>query len=284
MIFETSVTMKNKQLIFWLLSFLTFMSINLDVLAKVGFIFSHGYKSNKNAIKHFTKAQNKQYYIIDHPWHYFNYNDALPGGSDDTKSNFGQTEDLKYLGAAHDYIKTQKKVDECVLVGVSRGASAIINYASTNPGNIKALVAECPFDMLENVITNILNGYNLGWMPFIGAAAIKYRFPSYDFYGIKPIDAVKNIEKNLPILLIHSKQDTLIPLSCSQNLYNALKAAGHKHSYLLILDYGAHGKCCISNDAYKYHATIHAFYKKYGIACDDKLARAGAQFLADAQP
>lgn len=278
-----------------------FLSQNL-LIAKtenLAFLLSHGLGGDKNQLAWYKKNNKINWHILPDPSYSFDFPEAQsdPEGLD-SRINTAKTEkiflaqgpDLKALEDAHNSLTfdANLKIDNVVLFGVSRGAAAVINYASSNPSKIKALVLEAPFDCVENIIDFWLKQRYIGYMPgssFIGNYVHRnFIHNRYDKNGIKPNNSVTKINKNLPIIFIHSKEDKLIPIDCSRNLYNMLKKAGFKHVYLLELDYGEHANYQFGYDAKKYQATVHAFYKKYGINCDDKLANQGKKFLSYCQP
>jgi dipeptidyl aminopeptidase/acylaminoacyl peptidase len=68
--------------------------------------------------------------------------------------------------------------------------------------------------------------------------------------GIKPIDAIKNIHnKDLPILIICSQEDTLVPWTSSYRLYTECLKQAFTNVRLFIAKHGGH--CRISSGASK---------------------------------
>jgi fermentation-respiration switch protein FrsA (DUF1100 family) len=90
-----------------------------------------------------------------------------------------------------------------------------------------------------------------------------YIFPRYKWTGLKPLDFVQAIPKDIPILLICSTSDALVPSSTTIKLYNALLNAGCQ-AYLVVLNVGSHAKLFLSDDWPLYKKAVHAFYKKVG--------------------
>jgi dienelactone hydrolase len=173
-----------------------------------------------------------------------------------------------------------------VLVGMSLGATTILNYAGTYKNDrLKALVVEAPFDHISTVIhtvfsAKIVSRQTITWvLEFLTAGKFKADGPHAE-------DIVKNIDPSLPILLIHSKNDRVIPLQSSIHLYQELRKSGHANVHLLVLNKGRHGM--YQTEKYGspkvYQATVHAFYKKYGLPHDEILAQEGAEYFAQCQP
>lgn len=165
--------------------------------------------------------------------------------------------------------------DEVILYGHSMGASTILTYLATyGCSGIKALILEAPFDCVESVID-----YKCGIFSWtgVGTLACKIAFPNYNPYGITPISSIRqrrSVKHWCPIMFIHSYKDELVPYACSERLYDALKAAGHEHLYMVTLHKSGHNY--LNSDDMAYCETaIHAFYKYYGLPYDVTLAEAG---------
>ncbi len=142
--------------------------------------------------------------------------------------------------------------DGVVIIGLSHGAGRALRDASTRPTplyRLKAIIAESPMDITPEVL---------------GKATL-----------------------NTPILIVHSRNDSIVPINNSRLLYAALVGSGHKKVYLLELadaKHGAYNKPKQSKSARKYLATVHAFYRQNDIPYDEKLANQGKYYLEDLQP
>ena len=93
-----------------------------------------------------------------------------------------------------------------------------------------------------------------------------------------------NINKELPLLIIASLEDELIPARNIATIYTKLVDCGHKHAYFLLLDKGAHAYLLENEDAHLYLNTVHAFYKKYSLPHNASFAAQGETLLAQCQP
>lgn len=109
-----------------------------------------------------------------------------------------------------------------LLSGVSMGAATVLMAAGMNlPGNVKAVIADCPFDAPSGIIKKVL-GQDMG-MP------VKLVYPLIRLGGMiyggfildtdSPMEAVK--KSKLPILLIHGDDDRFVPYYMSQNIHAA---------------------------------------------------------------
>ena len=256
---------------------------------QVIYLVSHGiadtYRQAWNYAKDHCDGNLRNHYIIDTPYASFNYPDATQRF---WRINFWQTSlaqynEIVYLTKAYqrvlDDAKAKGKIPRIVLVGCSRGAAAIINFVSLmRPPHVKALVLESPFDDQQAPAHNIIKRLKMQWIP--GAFSFSYRLMSLLFarhqqFRMRPIDMVYRLPKELPTLIISSNEDTLIPAYSSYNLYKKTKELGHKSVHLLPLKYGKHGRLIFGRSAELYQNGVHAFYKQYGLPCDEKKARKG---------
>jgi len=255
-------------------------------------VFAHGLGGNwQQALCYSENNEHNGYrltnplnwHIMKEPIHSFNFPHVNEDFSTNQQVSLGQHIEIGRLKSEHDTLTT-----DTVLVGLSMGASTIINYASAHyTPRIKALVLESPFDAIENVVK--FKTQSFSWIPgsySLGTSFMNSRFmyPLYDKNGIKPLTSINKLDKNLPIIFIHSQTDSLIPISCSRHLYCHLKKAGHTHVYLLELNDGNHANYFSGSDAQKYQNVVHAFYKKYNLPHDEQLARLGQPLLAQCQP
>jgi len=183
------------------------------------------------------------------------------------------------MGTGQDIVTLHKQIDHkssYILYGFSRGGATAINYlAQDNPNNIQALILEAaPADMIDSV-NNFQ--YNIGWKIAENRPAqeqIFYTlFPAYQRASTPPIDNIKNIRnKNLPILIVQSKDDTRVPIDAAYKLYLAFVDAGFTHVYLCILDHGKHAWYTQSPDKNLYLQALHSFYKKYDFSYNTDFA------------
>ncbi len=263
------------------------------------YLFSHGLAGSKNQAYKYTRTYPKNgkilisdRYILDEPLVTFDYPDYSDRFWKVKRSvtTLGQESEIAELEKYYQEIIETSKVEEphIVIFGISRGASAVVNFLGTDARPaIKAAIVESPFDSFLTVQRHLAKRIGLRWIPGIQTICrgiTKMVFPKYSPTGLHPIDAVKNIRKDLPILFICSKQDELVHFLQTVNLYHTLRQTGHEHAYVLILNQGAHGQLLHNSIGSTYQSVVHAFYKKYGLPHDEKLARYGKDRLAKCQP
>ncbi len=137
---------------------------------------------------------------------------------------YGRSEGLPSLtGVQHDFdsaltwlmnnpdIDTQK----IIIFGQSLGAAiALYGLADSKYKNsIRGMIADSGFTSYRDITRDYLNNFWLTWL-----VQWPLSFMVSDNYS--PIEAVPNITP-VPLLIIHSKQDQVIPYSHGQALYNA---------------------------------------------------------------
>ncbi len=188
-----------------------------------------------------------------------------------SKINLGQTQDIAALAKT---IQNIPPTDSIILFGCSRGAATCVNTISIhNPCNIAALVLDaCPTSMPETLDPKLCN---LGIHPSYNNQIFTRLFPAYitdDITPLKAICAIKN--KQLPILIVHAKNDTVVPYAHAMQLYITFKAHGFEHVYLASILEGKHAFLLQDPQAKTaYLQAIHTFYKIHHLPFDATYAQ-----------
>ena len=246
------------------------MGLSLPSISKsdeIVTIFAHGLGGDKTQ-GHYYHINSRQNGFIEGNLETFNFKDYLNPRS----SCLGQTADIAILQ------ETSVKFKKVILVGVSRGAATIANYAGTEqPNNVMALILESPFDTIESIVKHLeATASSIVFKPSM--------YPNYDRNGIHPIDSMHKTSVHIPILLICSKKDVLIPASSTTLLYKKLLLAGHTKIHILVLDQGKHANILWGDQGYIYKNVVHAFYKEYGLPYNQMFAQSGLKHFAFSQP
>lgn len=263
--------------------------VHAPAQALTRFIFAHGLGGDDEQVNWYKSGATTQLSLVPTDCVTFNFPDAefkISGNRriklplDNTKVTLAQEDDIQALNTVYKQVRQETPTSKIVLVGMSRGAATIITFVATEqPKYIKALILEAPFDTVERIMTQLKKKYAHAPQATREAVFNFWRFPKYKKQGIKPLTVIDKIDKNIPVLLIHSRQDTLIPIASSRTLYKKLKATGHKHVHLLELPYGEHAQYQLGKSAAQYTQVVHAFYKKYDIPHDSALARKGQKLF-----
>lgn len=231
-------------------------------------IFSHGLGGNKDQGAYYHTLYGQPNAFIDGKMESFDYQDV----QDSRSSCIGQDADIESL---HGTSKNHSKVK---LVGVSRGAAAIFNYlAKHQPKNVDITVTESPFDQVSSVVAQ--KAYFASF-----ESSLSLMFPNYDRKGAQPIKSASSINTTIPMLLVCSQEDALIPASSTIKLYEALRKNGHERAHLLVTKHGQHANILNGEDGAIYRNVVHAFYKAYAKPHNPEWAAAGQARFASCQP
>lgn len=264
----------------------------------INYLYAHGLGDSNTEAYRFSKFDrkgrfNKNALITTGRIFTFDFPDATKQfwRVNTTQTSLAQANEIIALQNAYEHaiaaLKMESATPDLVLMGLSRGAATIINFMGIyNPQNVKAIILESPFDHMATVIQNKLQQFGLDHIPRIKTISdwvVSCIFMKHKTNGIAPIHCVGAINKSIPILLVCSKEDTLVPYQSTVALYNNLIANGHQHAYLLILEHGRHAFALSGLDGGLYAATVHAFYKKYDLPHDEKLADFGRILLEQCQ-
>ena len=191
-------------------------------------IVMHGYPTNKADVLPFSMFLLKKFNVFLFDFRSF-------GESEGSYTTAGYKE-VNDLDAAVNYIKSRKDTKNIGALGFSLGGSvAIMNKNS----DIKAVVADSAYSNLNNMIEVMYKNFYFLKHPFVYLTRAYGRiFFKVDPKDVSPENAIKNIDK--PVLIIHGKKDTQIPVNEAYILHNANKKtelwiveAGHGETYAL---------------------------------------------------
>lgn len=281
-----------KTLLFVSSLFTSVIAFGMDSKATVT-LFAHGILDTGKQVLKYTGKENGSPAIITAPYATFNFPDAGEGpcGMKLCKfwhCSFGQNNDIKALASAHEQTSKQFPNHNHVLMGMSRGASVILSYVAVHqPKNVQALVLESPFDtvpaVLDAAADHVPDLIKYQTTRAAAVSVLKNIAREYDSSAPQPIDLIDNLPSDLPMLLISSQEDKLVPAARTYAIYQKLKNRGHQHVYLLRLAKGKHSKLLHDTEGLKYAQVVHAFYKKYGLPHDPVLATQGEPLLRELQ-
>lgn len=185
-----------------------------------------------------------------------------------------------YMGTGADIqaidtiLHTIHQNNDLILYGCSRGGTALINYlAQHNPDHIAAIILDATPAHMPATIHPILA--KIGIHSSYDETIFSTLFPAYlkDSTGSKQlISKIKN--KNIPILLIHSQNDTKVSYDHSLLLYQEFKQNGFKNVYLATIPSGKHS--FLLQDVHAnavYLQAVHSFYKHFGLPYNSQWAQ-----------
>lgn len=223
-------------------------------------IFSPGYSEEKplSAQQAARLCRNN---IIQKPLLACFYNDTY------LNANFGQEGDIAPL--FEQCKNCSAEGIRIILAGISRGASTLFTMMHSKPlDNIAAIVAESPYASFNDVVAQ-QTGIELN---YLAIARAKLRYPAYNPAGPHPINPVSNNLIAIPILLVCSKKDNIVPYTSTVRLAKKLKEQGCRHVYLLIFSEGEHGFLSYKEE---FQQVANAFYMRYALPFNPTLAQEG---------
>lgn len=199
-------------------------------------ILCHGYKGN--AIRDFggmwriARELGHNVLLIDQRCH---------GKSQGNTITFGIHECRDVRGWI-DYAEKRFGNVPIILGGVSMGAATVLMVSGMDlPENVKAVIADCPYDAPGNIIKKVL-GQDMGLpvklvYPLIKAGGVVYG--KFNLDADSPAAAVQRAK--IPILLIHGDDDRFVPYEMSCRIHEAapekiqfhtIHGAGHALDYV----------------------------------------------------
>lgn len=179
-----------------------------------------------------------------------------------TRFNLSQDDDIEALNKCYEKCMKEKKNGKpLVMYGSSRGASTMITWYSKYKNTIKgidALVLEgCP-----SSIDDICD-YSPNWVNLCRKALLS-SFTQYSDIGIKPVDCLLDLPKNIPIYFIASVKDEIVPYECSEKMVKILRDNGYSNIRLITLKEAPHSGYITHNseDRCVYHDALQELYKQ----------------------
>jgi len=258
-------------------------------------LFSHGIADLWKQARLYLKTYKSKgvihrnlHYTINSPYVSFNYPDATTRfyRVNYNETSFGQENEIRRLYTA--YGKTLKRFAgfDVILYGLSRGASNVLIFAGLyDLPEVKALILESPYFTMTDVIENMLRVRNLSWVPLsYGEMLAEMIFKKYTRHGNSPANCLEFIPHDMPILIICSKEDTLVPYTSSMEVYKKLIQTGHKNTYIFVTDHGKHAEIIKGTNGQHYQWVVNAFYKKFNLSYVASDAEKGESILSLCQP
>lgn len=137
----------------------------------------------------------------------------------------------RHIGAGYlDSLDLKKWISELypdkkiLLYGGSMGAAtALMAIDNGLPKNIYAIIADSPYDKIENIFEfQLKEQFGLPPFPVMQAGNfISKLLKGFDFRAIDVTDFINETE--VPILILHSEKDEFTPIRLSENIVNAYK-------------------------------------------------------------
>lgn len=200
--------------------------------------------------------------------------------------DFGQTHCIEYfskqMGSFSQKIAPldrEKKPQKVIFCGVSQGTATLLNWLARREHKEQesitgAIVLEAVLGTPSSAICHTVKNFkpmvssipgSRYWLPL----AAKFKFPSYNPYGINALESAEKISPNIPVIIMHNRTDQQLSINDARKLYCVLRKKSDRvyliESNLRIqahIDILAHEG---SESALKKIGAIQAIYKKYGL-------------------
>lgn len=168
------------------------------------------------------------------------------GESEGEYIGFGCLDRQDALGWIRWVIEKLGKETEILLHGTSMGAATLLMLSGLElPEQVKGIVSDCGFTSPKEVFTHVLHTmYHLPAFPIIPGADLVNR--KLAGYGMDECNAKREVEKaKVPILFIHGGNDTFVPCSMCDEIYEhcaspkrklIIEGAAHAESYYKDMD------------------------------------------------
>lgn len=228
-------------------------------------MIKHPEKSDKVAIlAHGYMGRGAQMGKYAHFFYELGYDVLVPdnrshGDSEGQYVGFGWLDRLDYVDWIKAVNESYDKQADMVLFGISMGAATVMMTSGESlPSQVKAVIADCGYDTVENELTyQLKQKFNLPAFPLIPLTSLCTQYKVG--YGFKEASAVKQLAKNQrPLLLIHGDKDDFVPTEMAQTLYEATE--GPKE--LVIIEGAKHAESWdVANKQYKH--VVREFLEKY---------------------
>ncbi len=174
-------------------------------------ILLHGYPADKGDILPALSFLHKDYNLLLFDFRYL--------GESEGKYSTAGAKEVNDLLAAIQFLKT-KGIEEVGVWGFSMGGAVALMSIKKAP-EIKAVVSEASYASLARMATELFRIPVLKYpLAYLIGLWVKI-FLGIDIRNISPVKAVQNT--TIPILLIHSSTDAVIPFSHARFLQKALE-------------------------------------------------------------
>ena len=171
-------------------------------------------------------------------------NQRAHGGSEGDYITFGALEKYDCMSWCEYAVNRFGEQVEIYLYGVSMGGATVLMASGLDlPENVKGIIADCPFTTPWEIIKRRLwLRYKIPVFPMIYFMNYWSRqLAGFDFRADSSAEAVTKTA--LPILLIHGKEDTYVPISMSEKISEIaggscrlLRVDGARHARAYLVD------------------------------------------------
>lgn len=207
----------------------------------------------------------------------------------DTRGSLNVAQELDQQCLSMTIKEVNRQDHGVVLFGICRGSTNILTFLTEQPKeylkkNVKAAIMEAaPFTLKDICEQNARTLPVMKWLPQRACSAALYalfRFvlPNHHYQESQILQKVHNIPEDLPLLIIHVKNDYCVYDENIKALLQKLLETKHRNVHLLLFDNKElkHETICT---APVYPQATNAFLQKHGLPHDRALAREGQEVV-----
>ena len=195
------------------------------------------------------------HYYLEHGFAMLLVDERAHGQSEGTYIGFGCLDRLDALKWIQWIMDTIGEDVSLMLHGISMGGATVLMTSGLKlPGSVKGIISDCGFTSPKYVFTHVLHSmYHLPAFPMIQIADLVNRKKAG--YGLDECNAAREVQKaTVPILLIHGSNDTFVPCSMCEEIYENCRSPKKK----LIVTGAAHAESYYK-DMKAYEAALDEF-------------------------
>lgn len=212
--------------------------------------------------------------VINAPCYSFDYPDTP------RYLNLGQTKDVTCLRTTYDEIIRKNPHAQIVGIGDCRGSKALLEFATEQPDKLKALVLMAPFVSLQELARHIADNYlKFPYSDKILHNFMRYTLPSVNLDQDDLAERLPLINDKTPIFIAHRIGDSVISHRDIKLLVKRLQR--NKDVYLLEVTDNSVPHSRLSHIP-ELQQALNAFYARYDLPHDPKLAQEGKELLKKA--
>lgn len=176
-----------------------------------------------------------------------------------------------------------------ILHGTSQGSASALNFAAKHPGKVDMLILESVVSSGNQAIADTtfkIIAPKLQNTPFLSLLApvlniptaryvlpylTKVISPFYNVTGKQPILSLDNIDKNIPIVLIHSEEDRQISIEQALAIYGGLITHGHQNVYFIPIPGKKHTNIMNKHGHTREVQAIHQVLKNHNLPYNETI-------------
>lgn len=185
-------------------------------------------------ICHPMTAEAKDMAVYAYHFYDFGFNVILPdargyGESEYKKINMGWFDRHDIVSWVETIVEKDSKAS-IFLFGAGMGGSTVLMTSGLDlPVNVKGIISDSGYaDVHEAFKENIKDIYGVPSFPVVNMASLYVKIS--DGWSFKDADALEQVENSkVPVMIIHGGEDSVVPVSQSNDLYEACSVKGSDH-------------------------------------------------------